>query len=69
MTFSKYIYSKNNLKMLIEEDFVGYYLIIYNDPQSLRSDEDYLLDSLEEAFDEAEQRFGVVKNQWIIVDN
>ena len=55
--------------MLIEEDFVGYYLIIYNDPQSLRSDEDYLLDSLEEAFDEAEQRFGVVKNQWIIVDN
>lgn len=67
MNLSQYIYIKNSLKMIIEEDLIGFYLIIYNDPQSLESDEDYLLDSLKEAFDLAEERFSVVKSQWSIV--
>jgi len=64
LKYLKYIYKSDFLKLIIEEDDVGFYLIIYNDPQSEKSSEDYLVDSLEEAFAEAEEKFGVSSSQW-----
>ena len=61
----KYFYRDENLKLIIEEDAVGYYLIVYKNPDSIKSSEDYLVDSLEEAFQEADEKFGVSKSQWI----
>ncbi len=61
----KYLYRKNNLKLIIEEDVVGYYLYVYKDIENTGiATEDYLLDSLEMAFSEAEALFGIQKNQW-----
>jgi len=45
----------------IEEDLVGWYLIKY---EAHQSSQDYLLDSLEDAFDEAEDRFEIPKKLW-----
>jgi len=64
MNYLKYVYKSNSLKLVIEEDIIGFYLTIYNDPQSEQSSEDYLVDSLEEAFSEAEERFGISIKQW-----
>lgn len=66
--FTKYLFLTHFLKLVIEEDLVGYYLIVYKDPTSTVSDEDYLLDTLEDAFQEAQERFGVSKIQWILVN-
>ena len=60
----KYLYKDENLKLIIEEDTVGYYLIVYKNPSSTQSSEDYLVYSLEEAFQEAKEKFGVSKSQW-----
>jgi hypothetical protein len=64
MIYLKYIYKSNSLKLIIEEDIIGFYLIIYKDPLSEKSNEDYLVDSLEEAFQEAKEKFGVSIEQW-----
>lgn len=61
---NKYLYKSNNLKLLIEEDLVGFYLIIYPDPHSEKSSEDYLFDSLEDVLRVAESKFGISKKQW-----
>lgn len=64
MNYQKYFYRSDFIKLIIEEDVVGYYLIVYYNPNSIESNEDYLVDSLEEAFKEAEERFGVLSQQW-----
>jgi hypothetical protein len=64
MKYLKYLYKNDYLKLVIEEDIVGFYLIVYNNPQSEKSSEDYLVDSLEDAFQEAKERFGVSSEQW-----
>ncbi len=64
MGYLKYLYKSDSLKLIIEEDVIGFYLIVYNDPQSEKSSEDYLVDSLEEAFQEAKEKFGVSSKEW-----
>lgn len=65
----KFSYKNNFLKLVIEEDVIGYYLIVYEDPYSIVSKEDYLVDSLDEAFKEAKEKFGVSKDQWTLLNN
>jgi len=60
----KFEYRENNTYYIIEEDLVGWYLIVYNDKSLNKSLEDHLLDSLEDAMLEAEERFSIAKNSW-----
>lgn len=62
---TKFYYKDKDLKFLIDEDVIGYYLIIYKDPNSEISSQDYVFDSLEDAFQEAEEKFGVKKELWM----
>lgn len=64
MGYLKYLYKSDSLKLIIEEDIIGFYLIVYNDPNSGKSNEDYLVDSLEEAFQKAKEKFGISSKQW-----
>lgn len=64
MGYLKYLYKSNSLKLVIEEDIIGFYLIVYNDPNSEKSSEDYLVDSLGEAFQKAKEKFDVSSQQW-----
>lgn len=49
------LYKSACLKLVIDEDIVEFYLIVYNDPYTEKSDADYLVDTLEEAFEKAEK--------------
>jgi hypothetical protein len=60
----RFLYKGNTLKLIIQEDSIGYYLIVYDDPYSEKSSEDYLVNSLDEAFAEAQEKFGVSRKQW-----
>ncbi len=60
----KYCYSNKKLKLIVEEDIVGFYLIVFKDPVSNISCADYLVDSLEEAFNEAKRKFGISRDQF-----
>ncbi|MCI0382580.1 MAG: hypothetical protein L0207_05990, partial [Chlamydiae bacterium] len=60
----KYWYQKDNSSYVIEKDLVGWYLIIYNDRNANRSSEDYLFDTLEDAFFEAKEKFNIPKSSW-----
>jgi len=60
----KYIFKGKTLKLVIEPDIVGTYLIVYRNPSQDISDEDYLLDSLEEAFQYAFDKFGVKREEF-----
>lgn len=64
MNYLKYVHKSDSLKLIIEEDVIGFYLVVYNDPHSEKSSEDYLVDSLEEAFQDAKEKFGVLSEQW-----
>lgn len=64
MSHKKFLYIDDNIKLIIEEDVVGFYLIEYPEPDSIKSCHDYLLDSLEDAFKEAEERYCVNENMW-----
>jgi hypothetical protein len=64
MHYEKYTYKNNSLELVIEQDIVGFYLIIYKDHYSRKSSEDYLFDSLDEAFQTAERKFGVSRSEW-----
>lgn len=66
MSYLKYLYKSDTLKLIIEEDVIGFYLIVYKDLQSKKSSEDYLVDSLEEVFQEAKEKFGVSSKQWML---
>lgn len=65
MCYLKYFYKDAHLKLIIEEDTVGFYLVVYRNSELDQSTEDYLLDSLEDAFQEAKEKFGIMKDQWI----
>jgi hypothetical protein len=60
----KLLYKDTSLKVVIEEDIIGFYLIVYKDPLSTISTEDYLLDNLEDALKEAKELFGISIEQW-----
>lgn len=60
----KYLYNDEFLKLVIEQDIVGFYLIVYNNPNSEKSSEDYLFDSLEEVFQAAQEKFHISPTQW-----
>ena len=57
----KYQCQKDGVSYLIEEDLVGWYLIVY---QNNRSSQDCLLDTLEDAFLKAEQKFAIPRILW-----
>lgn len=59
--YRKYTYKKDHSFFVIEEDTVGWYLIIYCES---KSSNDYLFDTLEEALFEAENKFNIPKNEW-----
>ncbi|GAB4194277.1 MAG: hypothetical protein Tsb0015_17280 [Simkaniaceae bacterium] len=66
MSNKKYWYQKKGVTYVLEEDLVGWYLIIYKNKTS--SSEDYLFDTLDEALFEAEDRFDIPKNSWIAIE-
>lgn len=59
--FKKLWCQKDHLLFVIQEDLVGWYLIIYKDKKSTA---DYLFDSLEEALSAANEDFHVLQNGW-----
>ena len=62
--FKKFEYKGNNAYYVIEEDFVGWYLIVYKEKNSYESSEDHLLDTLEDAMREADERFNIPEKSW-----
>ena len=62
--FKKLEYRENNTYYVIEEDLVGWCLIVYNDKNTNISSEDHLFDTLEDALFEGEERFNIPKNSW-----
>ena len=66
LKYSTLTFNYTPLKLIIEKDVLGFYLIVYNDPNAEISNEDYLFDSLEEAFLESKEKFGVAIDQWIL---
>lgn len=62
--FRKYFFQKGNTSYIIEEDLVGWYLLVYDKEKAERPLKDYLLDSLEEAFFEAQDRFDIPRDSW-----
>lgn len=62
--FKKYLCQKDNARYEIDEDLVGWYLIAYPDLHTTQSSEDYLLDSLDDAFVEAEYRYNISRTLW-----
>ena len=60
----KYLCQKGDSSYVIEEDLVGWYLIVYKNDSSDRSSEDHLFDTFEDALFEAEDRFGIQKSNW-----
>ena len=64
--FDKYIYEDQEKKIIIEEDKVGYYIYAYEDfsrPEFCTKD--YLVDSLEIAFEEVQEIFGIKKDKFV----
>jgi hypothetical protein len=64
MNFEKFQCTLNDKYYLIEEDFVGWYLTVYNTKEMKSSSEDYLLDTIEDAMAEAEDRFAIPRSAW-----
>lgn len=60
----QYIYKDDKIKLIVKTDLIGYYLIVYEDPYSSKSSSDYLVDTLDDAFQEAYDRFGILKSKW-----
>lgn len=58
---------KKETNLLIEEDSIGYYLYVFDPFDPRDCTQDYLLDSLADAFKEAEKRFGVKEAEWKIL--
>jgi hypothetical protein len=62
--FRNYWCQKDGARYEIDEDLVGWYLIYYKDQNSKKSSEDYLCNSLEEAFTKAQRRYDVPREAW-----
>ena len=69
MNYKKYIYEDENMKLILEEDVkeVGWYLIVFDDPENNASTADYVYDSENLAFEGAKKRFGIDRDQWKLV--
>lgn len=66
--FKNIDYNQKVVAKIVEDEFVGYYLIV-SPLGSENSIEDYLLDSLEEAIEEALERApGLAKDNWYHVE-
>ena len=50
--------------LVIELDIIGAYLIIYRNPSINVSDQDYLFDSLEDAFKFAFDKYGIAQENF-----
>jgi len=57
-------YQSSSSSYRIEKDVVGWYLIVYARKDLEKSSADYLLNTLEDAFIEAENRFNISRNDW-----
>lgn len=55
---------ERSLFLAIEEDVVGWYLIVYSNESRNGTKADYLQDTLQDVIGEAEERFGVAESQW-----
>ena len=64
--YLKYFYNNDSINCIIEEDDVGFYLIVYDHQNPGRSIADYLFDSLEDVFQAAKEKFGILQAQWQI---
>lgn len=62
----EYIYKGTDKTYLIKEDIVGFYLIIYENRNLEKSIEDHLFDSLDDAFQAVEEKFGILRSEWKI---
>lgn len=69
MNFEHYEYKKSKIKLIIKEDRVGYYLLVYSNPDINGADHDYLLDDLESALFVAQEKFGVKKDEWTKIND
>ena len=63
----RYSYKGGSINCLIEEDIVGFYLIIYDNKNPDKSVADYLFDSVDDAFQAAKEKFGILKTQWLLL--
>ena len=57
-------YEDDKIRLIIEKDSVGYYLLAFTDPKATLSTYDYFFETLDETFEVAEYKFGVSKHQW-----
>ena len=60
----RYLSQKKGKFFSLEEDLVGWYLIVYEDKELKKSIEDHLLDSYEDAIEIANEKFHVKKDDW-----
>ncbi len=60
----KFRCQKGSTIYVIEEDSVGWYLMVYSEKNTPKSSSDFLFDSLEDAIFEAEDRFDVARDSW-----
>jgi|GEM_PF-7071698 len=60
----KFEFTTKEFYLLIEEDVIGWYLIVFKKENKTTSISDYLYDNLEDVFFEAQERFGVSKDKW-----
>ena len=70
MKYRKFIYKNDDIKLLLEEDNeeVGCYFMIYDDPESETSSADYLFDTIDVAYKVAEKKYNVKKEQWTEIE-
>jgi len=60
----KYVFQNDKIQLVIKEDVVGWYLFVYKKENTEVPIADYLQDTLEDIFEEAEEMFGVHVNDW-----
>lgn len=65
---SRFCVKKNGSLFVIEEDIVGWYLIVYKNAETNVSSEDFLLDTKDDAFLEANERFGIPRDAWELAE-
>jgi hypothetical protein len=61
----KYVFENDKIKIEIKQDLVGWYLVAYLYPFHTPCC-DYLQDTLEDIFEEAEERFGIKSSEFVL---
>ncbi len=67
--FKKYLFQKGDSFYVVEEDLVGWYLIVFKKHNAAKSSEDFLLDTFEDALIEAKDRFDISRHGWVSDEN